>query len=52
MNATCLMKFALNYDPNAEINWRRRPGAVYADTNSAATASHIQHRKSTIEATK
>ncbi|RLN89091.1 hypothetical protein BBJ28_00022690 [Nothophytophthora sp. Chile5] len=24
MNTTCLMKFALNFDPNAEINWRPR----------------------------
>eukprot|EP00644_Phytophthora_capsici_P002877 jgi/Phyca11/125008/e_gw1.55.55.1 len=35
MNATCLMKFALNFDQNAEVNWRRRPGVVYIDTSSA-----------------
>ncbi|KAG7381830.1 Translin-associated factor X-interacting protein 1 [Phytophthora pseudosyringae] len=35
MNATCLMKFALNFDQNAEVNWRRRPGAVYVDASAA-----------------
>ncbi|KAG3170365.1 hypothetical protein PI124_g3047 [Phytophthora idaei] len=46
MNATCLMKFALNFDPNAEVNWRRRPGAVYADASTATTTSteNKQHR--------
>lgn len=24
MNTACLMKFTLNFDPNADINWRRR----------------------------
>ncbi|KAI9987966.1 hypothetical protein PInf_024226 [Phytophthora infestans] len=34
MNATCLMKFALNFDQNAEVNWRRRAGVVYTTTNT------------------
>ncbi|KAF1776754.1 hypothetical protein GQ600_27329 [Phytophthora cactorum] len=51
MNATCLMKFALNFDQNAEVNWRRRPGAVYADASTATTTSteNKQHRTSTTD---
>ncbi|POM69547.1 Hypothetical protein PHPALM_14154, partial [Phytophthora palmivora] len=37
MNGRCLMKFALNYDQNAEVNWRRRPGAVYVGDSTATS---------------
>ncbi|EEY61907.1 uncharacterized protein PITG_13874 [Phytophthora infestans T30-4] len=37
MNATCLMKFALNFDRNAEVNWRRRAGVVYTDSSTTNT---------------
>ncbi|ETL92328.1 hypothetical protein L917_09328 [Phytophthora nicotianae] len=48
MNATCLMKFALNFDQNAEVNWRRRPGAVYADI---ATSTSTENKQQKVSAT-
>ncbi|KAE9105284.1 hypothetical protein PF005_g13384 [Phytophthora fragariae] len=40
LNSTCLMKFALNFDQNAEVNWRRRPDAVYIDSTTDNTKQH------------
>ncbi|KAL7684430.1 hypothetical protein Plhal304r1_c035g0107891 [Plasmopara halstedii] len=37
LNATCLMKFTLNYDQNAEVNWHRRPGTVCAVSSTDNT---------------
>ncbi|KAG6613294.1 Translin-associated factor X-interacting protein 1 [Phytophthora cinnamomi] len=42
LNSTCLMKFALNFDQNAEVNWRRRPGAAYINS---VTGNQQQDRK-------
>lgn len=43
MNTSGLMKFTLNFDPNADINWRRRRPAEVAQTLSTLVTDALEH---------